>query len=748
MYPLYQAPPAQGLANIPPGPPIGLPRLGTPDRTLLDATQYASEEDFVPLMLSAIHQGADVNITDETGRHLLEIAVQRNSTRIANALIVQGAFVPDAPPDGFDLLMQAAVHDNPDMINLLIQVADMQPDYVDHTGKTALHYAAKSQSAQALKALLDYGADVNSSVSGMQITELDEIFGREHGLFEAGIKPLSIAVATGNSQTVQLLLERAAKISTGRTNPLLIAVKKQDARMLEMLIKHCARSGKLAEVITQGVLSAALTVSRETALLHQILGCQAHFATDGPSLEDALRLAVWLGHIDQAAVLISAGAQPTPGTAHHYGAWEYATQNNDPAMLNVLVASRHREFANLLKAPGDGSPALLRELSSLIAEPLDLAVNGIFEMVIQPAIPELTEIADLRSTQSPAQTAAATAHALLSVVPASPPVTETPESIGYQSANPVPASQFQYALPPVRHSQTAMINQAIQSQHQAICLLAESASMTLAPTLTTCLSSDFLSAAREIVYRSDSSHSSDSSDRSVSVQSILKQKMQQEHGLPQPLIELISQAWQTAENVIARDSSSSAMPDASTVSRLMANVLFCQASELKPPPGSFLDRCNNTLISLLTAERAQWNLLITQPAEFLRTLEQRSGLRPVDVQSLTKSLVSATGLPASVCVGLARCWQRAVTDARQGSGSGGASGRFHALDIAFATYWQGWLEEHAVDAGKPAFPVTRDEFAQLLDSCSQILRPDQRALKRMAAAEAAGAPPHKPARRE
>ncbi len=75
-----------------------------------------------------------------------------------------------------------------------------------------------------------------------------------------------------------------------------------------------------------------------------------------------------------------------------------------------------------------------------------------------------------------------------------------------------------------------------------------------------------------------------------------------------------------------------------------------------------------------------------------------------------------------------------------------AAPRFQRLDVAFAGYWQAWLEEHASEAGRATLPLTPAELSESINWCEQMQRPSPGTLKRKAEAEADGAPARKPPR--
>ncbi len=725
---------SQNTNGRPPSP-LNAPHPGTPNRQLIDAVRYASEDDFVQMMNAALQEGAHLDVTDERGNNLLEIAVQRNSIRMVRALIARGANLPIVSADGVDLIMHAATMDNADIISFLANTEDMLVDCSDSRGKTALHYAVKAHSPRAVETLLDCGADVNAAAEHISLTELNEIFGEYHFLYEIGITPLTMAVASHNLLIVNTLLAWGAEISTGVTNPLRIAIKSDDAAMLDLLIAHCLQSGKLAEVIDQSLLHECLIMTADTRLLEKLLDCRQQYALGELDLNDALALAIDKGHVDQAAMLIAYGARPGSPSGEAPARWLSASELHDPAMFNLLVATRSEQFSALLTTSDAGPATILTTLCELVPETIDLAEYGIFREAIAPAFPELLTIAERRTELSATQIATETAHALLSLVTSNEVAPDWPAVTAIKHHPLISPSGLQQIFSGSLHRQHHAIQRAIDTQRSQLVAAARPVVTSLPNMLAAVLSADFLlSAEKEAATR----------QATLDIRHLLFEKMRTVQGLPEPLIHLISDCWlQSRTALLAHPDAAN---EAAALSALMANILFCKLDELLPEPGSLLARCKNTLLSTLSASRTQWQMLMKQPAQFLRSLEGRIGWRPVNMPSLIASLQTATGLPPNVCIALATCWQKAVAEASEVPDSAPLNQRFAALDAAFARNWQVWLEEHAADAGEAELPITPRELLESLSWCEQAQQPPVDTRKRKAASEAEGAPAAKPPR--
>ncbi len=132
----------------------------------------------------------------------LHEVVCRGDLRAASRLLQSGEDVESIGPHRWSLLTLAAVESTPEMIRLLLACgADLhRKDAPDRRGrgdgKTALHWAALYGKAEAVRVLLEAGAEVNKP----------DDFG--------GSTPLHLAAAkAGNIATVQGLAEYGANLN-------------------------------------------------------------------------------------------------------------------------------------------------------------------------------------------------------------------------------------------------------------------------------------------------------------------------------------------------------------------------------------------------------------------------------------------------------------------------------------------------------------------------------------------------------
>ena len=146
---------------------------------------------------SLLNSGADVNTAQKDGTSALAWAVYNNNKELVDLLIrsgEDGADIDAANEYGFNPLHLACMNQNPEIISILLK-AGANPNNSKWTGESPLMTCANTGTTDAVKTLLDQGADVNSVETTQQQTAL------------------MWAVAEKHPQVVKLLVERGANIN-------------------------------------------------------------------------------------------------------------------------------------------------------------------------------------------------------------------------------------------------------------------------------------------------------------------------------------------------------------------------------------------------------------------------------------------------------------------------------------------------------------------------------------------------------
>ncbi len=173
--------------------------------------------DIARLLLKA---GAHVNIANEYGMTPLHWAAQQGDTEMVQLLLSYDAKInAQTRREHFTPLQMAINNKHTKTARVLINNgADVT--LTDHTGGTALHYAARAGTVDIARKLLQADADVNAQS-------------------QDGATPLHTATGKGQEKIIKLLLQNGAKVTpiNGMT-PLEIARKKGFTQIATMLQKY------------------------------------------------------------------------------------------------------------------------------------------------------------------------------------------------------------------------------------------------------------------------------------------------------------------------------------------------------------------------------------------------------------------------------------------------------------------------------------------------------------------------------
>jgi ankyrin repeat protein len=160
------------------------------DARLADAVMRADRD----AVRTLIQQKADLNATQADGMTALHWAARQNDLETVQMLIKAGAKVDVATRYGVTPFYLAAVNGNTAMIDAFLR-AGVNPNTANPGGETALMTAVRTGKLDAIRLLIDRGADVNAK---------EEVRGQT---------ALMWAVLENHPEAVKLLLEKGADIN-------------------------------------------------------------------------------------------------------------------------------------------------------------------------------------------------------------------------------------------------------------------------------------------------------------------------------------------------------------------------------------------------------------------------------------------------------------------------------------------------------------------------------------------------------
>lgn len=378
-------------------------------RTALNEYQTYSD-GFTPLLaaISRDHRGviqklldcgANVNQTDNSGRHSLFLAVESGHISLAKMLIEQGADVtkPIVSPSGKTSLIHAINAKTPDYYAMLEMLygAGADVNAAGHYNLTALHHAISEQDKKKIIALLDYGADVNAADTGGR-RALDMVienipyayYNRPQGKDDYnGIEVLKELIARGadvnlppdtprawpplHSATrhamkdvVELLLKHKADVNavenlTGhKGTPLLMSLEWGQAEVTKLLLKNGADPLK-KDGLQRGALhmSSSSGGKETTEMLLKIPGVEKTINDTDSYGMTPLHYACRNGRGEIAALLLKNGADYATADTYGQTAVHYIVQSGNADLLSVIEkSSKSSDFVNIRNLKNGETP--------------------------------------------------------------------------------------------------------------------------------------------------------------------------------------------------------------------------------------------------------------------------------------------------------------------------------------------------------------------------------------------------------
>lgn len=318
--------------------PVAGLKAADADTRLADAAMKQDRE----AVRSLLKQKADVNAPQPDGTTALDWAVREDDLETAELLIRAGANVKAANRFGATPLSLACTNGNAAIVEQLLKAGEDANAVVSVMGDTALMLAARTGKPDAVKVLLDHGADVNKTNS-------------------QGQTALMWAAAEKNAAAIQVLIEHKADLDA-RTHAA------PPPRPLDTIFSAPYPVGGMT-----ALLFSARQNDRKSAELLLVAGANINeTAQDGTS---PLLVAILNGHYALASFLLEKGADPNiadgKGRAALYAAvdmrnLEWSTRpappEKDPLsdldLINALIAHGANLNARLTKKiPLRGQPS-------------------------------------------------------------------------------------------------------------------------------------------------------------------------------------------------------------------------------------------------------------------------------------------------------------------------------------------------------------------------------------------------------
>jgi ankyrin repeat protein len=359
-------------------------------------------EDFTPLMEAAgdgyieivktlIEHGAEVNAATTTGE---TAALLSTNDDVLKLLLAKGANPRAKTENGTTMLMAAVTAGSVETINYVLNhggAADIDPSNMQE--ETALMRAASSGNADAVKLLLERGADPNRvekhrgatalrmvvesmvqgrSRAGLQVVRLllahhaDPNLAGKDDLGKQTGAPINIAIDAGLSDVADILRKAGAKRSASKpVNSLAQAVYVGDIDTVRSLIKKRVDLNARDEDGSTPLLIAVTRRYSDIARLLLASGAKPDIASRYGAGSDAfeggtpLSEASGSGDIATMKLLLKAGANPNHGTSLYMPLREAAEKGNIEACRLLLDSG-----ANVKAGEKTGDSALYKAVGA------------------------------------------------------------------------------------------------------------------------------------------------------------------------------------------------------------------------------------------------------------------------------------------------------------------------------------------------------------------------------------------------
>ncbi len=631
-------PASQRLPIIPPTANLHETAFKNATKNLINAVAYANENEMAMLVDRAISQGAEINHYDSYDNHLMVIAVRNRQSHAIPILMARGIVMPNVPENGVDILMIAAAAGSEELIDPLINLADMDVFSCDADGKTALHHAVIGSSTKIVGILLEYGAKPNVYTTKMDESELCSIFGDNHKLSGAMITPLMIAAAAGDHDIASLLLAGGADPTHGERLPLALACKEGDAPTIKLLLAHQAEL-KFSNNDEHAILAIALDNGASLECLRLITPHHCFDRDDG-TIDSPLGLAIKSKQVSSVALMLANGSPVEKFDGKTISLWDEAfiNENKPYELLDLLVTTV--PLCTISSSDYSSNNFLLTFFESHEST-IPLAAAGFY-----PSIFELSRN-ELRQFYANEMSLTSMEKQLLAAFILSTNIEKLPSDSNHVDENAefiAPDSQWLKITSEKKRAQKAkLLEETIRFTNEKFTQLTHS------------LSLGFFIECNSLC------------PLNRSLKNFILNKLLTESGIPFHISESIASIWsQAAQWSIEWNVAPNSINDTNRfLTHLSKNLLQNNFSSKGSGDESLNTKCAVLIVEELDKTVTPLHIFCTNPVAWLRKFENRSNLRAILVDELANSLQIELGLHLTTCQAISTAWATTINVARE-----------------------------------------------------------------------------------
>ena len=605
---------------------------------LINAVAYANENEMAMLVDRAISNGAKINYNESYENHLMVIAVRKRQMHAIPILMARGIDIPVVPKNGIDILMIAAAAGSEELIDPLINLADMSVFASDADGKTALHHAVIGGSKKIVTILLEFGAKPNVYTSKMDDSELRSVFGDNHELSGAMITPLMIASAAGNHAIVSLLLAAGAYPTHGECLPLALACKKGHAPIIKLLLAHQTQP-KFSTDQEHTILPTALKNGASLECLRLIV-THHNFDDDDGTTNSPLGLAIQSKQVSSVALLLASGAFIERFNDEENTLWDEAFINEIKPweLLDLLVTTS--PLSNIFSADYSKDNFLI-DFFENCENPIPLAALGFYRSVVESSRDTLQRMSLNTSALAKMEKQLLVAFVLCKNLEK---LADDTDSFADNTDYTEPDNQWlKKTYEKKREQKSQLLQETIQFTNQKF------------NELRHVLTLEFFLACHELC------------SQKRSLKNFILNKLITETGTPNKISEMIAVIWSQAAQWsvdwhVAPDSANDANR---FLTHLAKNLFHKSFSSANANDENLHSHCITLIVDELGNATHPLSSFCMNPVAWLRKFENRSNLRAVHVDELASSLQLELGLHIATCQSISAAWSKTINLARQ-----------------------------------------------------------------------------------